>query len=117
MDEYFYLYLLLGVGFLVILFSFQRNFLIYMEKQRKNEHYIAKARIKRKFDEEDEEDENDVKAPIKLPSWAYHLAEGMGIDIDALMSGDEEEVEKVKPLIEKFLKNKDAGKVSNMILD
>lgn len=108
MDEYFILYLLLGIGFLAILFSFQRNYLKYVEKQRKNEYYIQKARIKRKFEEEDEEEREDYQAPFKVPSWAYSLGAGLGIDVDALVSGDQEEIEKLKPIIDKFSKNKNS---------
>jgi len=104
MDEYFFLYLMIAIILLGILYSFQKNFLIYLERGRKNEYYIKKAKIKREFEDEDDEDDAGRKNS-DIPKWLYPIIEGAGLDVDKLEDGDPSEMKKASDILDKLKNN------------
>ena len=104
MDEYFFLYLLISLILLAILYSFQRNYLIFLERGRKNEYYIKKAKIKREFEDEDDDDEAG-RQNSDIPKWLIPVIEGAGLDVDKLEEGDPSELKKANDILEKLKNN------------
>jgi len=107
MDEYFLLYLLISLILLAILYSFQRNYLIFLERGRKNEYYIKKAKIKREFEDEEFEDEPQ-RTNSDVPKWLVPIIEGAGLDISKLEDGDPGELKKAGEILDR-LKNVPKG--------
>lgn len=108
MDEYFFLYLLIAIILLGILYSFQKNFLIYLERGRKNEYYIKKAKIKREFEDEDDDDEPG-RTISDVPKWLLPIIEGAGLDISKLEDGDPSELKKAGEILERLKNNPQGG--------
>lgn len=104
MDEYFFLFLLIALILSAILYSFQKNYLIFLERGRKNEYYIKKAKIKREFEDEDDDDE-PRGSNSDLPKWLYPIIEGAGLDIAKLEDGDVTEMKKANDILERLKNN------------
>ena len=111
MDEYFFLFLLIALILCAILYSFQKNYLIFLERGRKNEYYIKKARIKRTFEDEDDDDE-PRGSNSDIPKWLIPVIEGAGLDVDKLEEGDPSELKKANDILER-VKNSSPGQMGN----
>lgn len=112
MDEYFFLFLLISLILLGILYSFQKNYLIFLERGRKNEYYIKKAKIKREFEDEDDDDE-PRGSNSDIPKWLYPIIEGAGLDVDKLEDGDVTEMKKANEILERLKQNPPGNQAGN----
>lgn len=69
-----------------------------------NRHLLAKRRLRiahKGSDDNDDEEKEDFIA--SAPKWLKSIAQGANIDLEAIYDGDEEELAKVKAILDKHL--------------
>jgi len=106
MDDTTIVLLVLGTIFLLIVWNSVKKYIEMLDNHNKSTLKLQKAKVKRQFEAEDEED-----AEISgIPVWLSAAAQGAGLNVSKIMSGDTSEIAKALPLLEKMVgKSQDKG--------
>lgn len=96
------------LGILVLLAFFGFKYLSIVEKSKYNTYKLERKKLnlkKGKKAKQSENDDDEVEDFIEsLPGWLKGIADGAGIDLEAVYYGDQDEISKVGQLIEKNIK-------------
>ncbi len=102
------IYLILGF-FLIVFSVFGLKYLSICEKKVQNSYKLERKRmnLKKMAGKKNPEPDNDEVEDFieSLPGWLKGVADGANIDLEAVFYGDQEELNKVKQVLDKNLQN------------
>lgn len=92
--------------FLMVFAVLGLKYLQIIEKSKQNDYFLAKKRLRSKKkakNNNDEEGDEYEEFEDSLPPWLKGIADGAGVNLEAVYDGDPEELKKVRDLLDKNL--------------
>ncbi len=94
------------IMFLMVFTVFGIKYLQIIERKAQNQYKLDRKRLKTKLKNmkrDDDEGDEYEEFEESLPPWLKGIADGAGVNLEAVYDGDPEELKKVRDLLDKNL--------------